>query len=336
MPRATNFRPLYREIVRDALRIAWKEKRLWPFALLAGFIQLGGIYDTLLLRLRHFAERTTEIADPTFPQLLEQIQRHLFLNKLIAIQGLTLFAILMAVVCLFSLVAQGVLILGINEHGTRPKRALKELLQQATHRLIPLLAVNVVGVGAIWIVGFFTAIPLVQSLANPSIVHIFAYLSLFILLVLTTVIFTSWHMLALNGLLVDDLNFSEAFSHAWRIMRQAWLTVLETAVLLVATSLVLYLTVLLVTLLVNVPAFLILLASILLAMPKLYLVLRLIIGGTFIVFLALAGLYTITFQYATWNRLYLRINEGTAHAKLHRLSHWINRHLTSSSKSRTS
>lgn len=336
MPRATNFRPLYREIVRDALHLAWKEKRLWPFAFFAGFIQLGGIYDTLLLRLRSFAERATEIANPTLPQLWEQLQQNLFLNKLMAIQGLAFFAIIMAAMCLFSLIAQGTLVLGIDAHGSRIKHSVKELVRQATHRLIPLLAINIVGVGAIWVVGFFTAIPLIQSLTNPSVVHLFAYLSLFILLVFSTIIFTSWHMLALNGLLVDDLTFSEAFTHSWRMMRHAWLTVLETAVLLVFTSIALYLTILLVALLVNVPAFLLLLASVLLAMPKLYFILRLVISGTFIALLTFAGLYTITFQYATWNRLYTRINEGTAHAKLHRLTHWINGHLSASSKSRAS
>jgi hypothetical protein len=328
MPRAVIFRPLYREIVRDALTLAWREKRLWPFALLAGFIQLGGIYDTLLLRLRSFAERTSEIIDPTLPSLSQQIHAQLFLDKVATVQSLVLFAIVMAGVCLASLIAQGVLVLGLDSSDPRAKRPLKDVLRSAASRLIPLIAVNVVGVGAIWIVGFFTAIPLIQSIHNPSIVHFFAYLSLFLLLIVTTVIFTSWHMLALNGLLVDDLNFSEAFTHAWRVMRHAWLTVLETALLLVATSIMLYVVTLLATLLVNVPAMLLLMASVLLAMPKAYFWLRILIGSTFIISLALAGLYTITFQYATWNRLYKRINEGTAHAKFHRFTEWVNGHLT--------
>lgn len=327
MPRTVIHRPLYREIVRDALHLAWKEKRLWPFALLAGFIQLGGIYDTLLLRLRDVAEQTRDFINPSLPGLWQQIQERLLLDKLMAVQGLVLFAIVMAAVCLFSLVAQGILILGIGSHGASPKRSLKELIQHATHRLIPLLAVNIVGVGAIWMMGFFTVVPLVESLRNPSIIHVFAYLSLFVLLVLTTVAFTSWHMLALNSLLIDDLTFAEAFTHSWRIMKHAWLTILETVVLLVLTSMALYLVILLLAILVNIPAILLLTASVLLSAPKAYFFLRLLISGTFLVLLAVAGLYTITFQYATWNRLYARINEGTAQAKLHRLVHWVNGHL---------
>lgn len=328
MPRAANLRPLYREIVRDALRLAWSEKRLWPFALLAGFIQLGGIYDTLLLRLRSFAERTVEISNPTLPVLWQQIQSRLFLDKLEIAQSLALFGILMAAVCVLSLIAQGVLVFGLEARANRSKTSLRELLREAAHRFIPLLAVNIVGVGAIWLVGFFTAIPLIKSVAHPSVLNVFSYLVLFTFLIVTTVIFTSWHMLALNGLLVDQLNFTEAFTHAWRMMKHAWLTVFETALLLVVTSMALYLVILLTGLLVNVPALLLLLATVLLAMPKAYLFLRLFISATFLALLALAGLYTITFQYATWNRLYRRINEGTAHAKLHRLTHWVNKHLS--------
>ena len=335
MPRTVTFRPLYREIVRDALHLAWKEKRLWPFALLAGFIQLGGIYDTLLLRLRGLAERTTELANPTLPGLWQQIHQSLFLDKLMAFQGLALFSLIMIAVCVLSLVAQGTLVLGIDAHGARVKPTLKELIRESAHRLIPLLAVNVVGVGAIWMVGFFTAIPLAQSLVNPSVMNVFAYLSLFTLLVAATVIFTSWHMLALNALLLEELTFAEAFTHAWRMLKHAWLTVFETAILLVATSMALYLVILLIALLINIPAFLLLTASVLLAVPKAYFFLRILISATFLILLAVAGLYTITFQYATWNCLYERIAEGTAHAKLHRFAHWVNGHLNSTKKARS-
>lgn len=334
MQRTAIIRPLYREIIRDALQTAWREKRLWPLALLAGFIQLGGIYDTLFLHIRSFAERTQEIADPTLPLIWLQLRQHFFLDKVLLVQGLLLTALVMLGFTLFSLVAQGALVLGVDNDGTRSKRSVRDFLKLAAHRIIPLATVNIVGIGAIWLVGFFAAIPLLQSTVNPTISNVFAYILLFTALVIATVVFTSWHMLALNSLLIDELTFHESFTHAWRLLRHSWLTVLETAALLMITAFALYFGSLFISAVISTPLVLLLIASVLLVLPKAYLFLRLLIGAVFIVMLIVAGVLTITFQYATWNRLYHRINEGTAHAKTHRFFRWVSKQLHSTSPRR--
>ncbi len=44
-------RPVYREIVREALTFAWSERQLWPIALLAGILQTAGVYDAVATAL---------------------------------------------------------------------------------------------------------------------------------------------------------------------------------------------------------------------------------------------------------------------------------------------
>ncbi|MBP7133837.1 hypothetical protein KBA73_01345 [Patescibacteria group bacterium] len=334
MPRPLKVRPLYREIVRDALRFAWREKRLWPFAIIAALIQMGGIYDTVLLRIHSLTEQAQTLANPNgLPFLWQQFVQGLFLEKIMLLQGLTLAIIVILGMSLFSIIAQGVLVLGIDTHEAKSRLPLRALIQHVAHRIVSLTTINMIGVGATWVIGFFTLTPLLQSLHAPSLFNVFAYLSLFALFIFSVIVFTSWHMLAVNALLVDELTFAEAFSHAWRLLRHSWLTILETAILLMITAAAVYIGTVLFLFIANIPAFLLLFGSIVFVLPQAMFWITLLIATTFFVSLILAGTFTITFQYATWNRLYRRIQEGTAHAKTHRFVHWVSGHIASTRSS---
>ncbi|MDP3793557.1 MAG: hypothetical protein Q8R07_02275, partial [Candidatus Uhrbacteria bacterium] len=50
--------PLYREVVRDAWHTAWHERQWWVFALFAGILQTGGIYDAILFFTKSMADKS--------------------------------------------------------------------------------------------------------------------------------------------------------------------------------------------------------------------------------------------------------------------------------------
>ncbi len=321
MPRATPaplHRPLYRQILRDALALAWKEKRFWPLALLTVFLQTGGIYDVFLLSLRS-ALNSPLTRDDRWHEYFLQVQRLDWVNRFALTQSILLSLALIFLILFFSVIAQGTLIGCLDRGQTTMNKGFRQILQAAAKRVVPLgvlniLMLGVAGLGSLALRVFTTAIE-----GRSGDVIWFSIASLVYLMVLFVA--TSLHMFALNGVMADGMTLHEALVHAWELLRKAWLTIVETAFLMMIIGALIFSASLLIALFAGLPAVGFLVASVYLGFPKIFVFVNIAIAAIVLLAAIIGGLFAVNFQYSTWNRLYRRAIEGTAHSKLVRVFH---------------
>lgn len=324
-------RPLYREILGDALVMAWRERRLWILALFAGALQTGGIYDVLLASIAQLPGQVKGFFAVTPWYQFSQTQGFLSgtsfaertINTLSLAQGV-LFAICITVAVLgFSLIAQGALAYGLGGR-TRVKGAtFRQCLTVGARNFWPILTLNIFTLSLIWLARFFLLIPFAYSVAAPSYLSVGTYFLAFVLFILASILFTTIHLFALNAIILEQKSVWGAIVEAYALYKRSWVVIFELGAILLVFGAVMFFGAIAVFLIAAIPLFLLLASAALLGWWP---VVWIGIGLGFLLFLALmiaAGTFTISFQYAVWTRLYRRLNEGHVFAKFTR---WL-RHL---------
>lgn len=321
MPRATPVplhRPLYRQILRDAFVLAWKEKRFWPLALLTVFLQTGGIYDVFLLSVRS-ARQSPLLQNTQWQDYFIRVGQLDWVSKFALTQSVLLSLAIILLVLFFSIVAQGTLVACLDRGQTTVDRGFRQILQTAAKRVVPLAVLNalmlgIVGLGSIGLRAFVGA---TNGMAGSGVWFVIAALVYLKVLFVTT----SLHMFALNGVMADGMTLHEALTHAWQLVRKAWLTILEAAFCMMIIGALIFTVSLIISVLAGLPALGFLFASLYLGLPKIFVFLNVAIAAIVFLVAVIGGLFAVNFQYATWNRLYRRAMEGTAHSKIVRVFH---------------
>lgn len=321
MSRATSVlphRPLYRQILRDALSLAWKEKRFWPLALLAVFLQTGGIYDVFILSLRS-AFLSPVARDSSWHAYFLRVERLDWINKFALTQSILLSLALIFIILFLSIVAQGTLIACLDRGETTIGRGFRQAMQAAAKRVVPLAVLNIFMVGIVGL-GSLGLRVMVGAVAGLPAAWVWLLVAATVYLVLLFVT-TSLHLFALNGIMADGMTLHEAFVHAGQLLRKAWLTIAETALCMMVIGALIFGLSIGLSMFAGLPAIGFFIASLYLGLPKIFVFANIVILA--IVFLAViaGGLFAVNFQYATWNRLYRRAVEGTAHSKIIRVFH---------------
>ncbi len=319
MPRATTApspRPLYRQILRDALVLAWKEKRFWPLALFTVFLQTGGIYDVFILSIRN-ALRSPLAQDARWQEYFARVARLDALNKFALTQSVLLSLALIFLILFLSIIAQGTLVACLDRGQATLGRGFRQILQSAAKRVIPLAVLNVLMVGIAGLGSLGLRVVAGATAGLPGGWLFFVLAALIYLLVLFKA--TTLHLFALNGIMADGMTLHEALVHAWQLLRKAWLTVLETALCMMVIGALIFSASVVISLFAGLPALGFLVASLYLGLPKIFVLVNIAIAALVFFTAILGGLFAINFQYATWNRLYRRAVEGTAHSKIARV-----------------
>lgn len=321
MPRATTaplHRPLYRQILRDALALSWKEKRFWALALLTVFLQTGGIYDVFLLSLRS-ALNSPLARDDRWHAYFLQVQRLDWVNRFALTQSILLSLALIFLILFVSVIAQGTLVACLDRGQTALNRGFRQILQMAAKRVVPLAVLNVfmVGIAGLGSLGLRAFTEAIAGVPGATVLFVFAALVYLVILFVAT----SLHLFALNGVMADGMTLHEALVHAGQLLYKAWVTIVETAFCMMIIGALIFSVALVIALFAGLPAIAFIFASLYLGLPKVFVFLNVAIAA--IVFLAavVGGLFAVNFQYATWNRLYRRAVEGTAHSKIIRVFH---------------
>ncbi len=317
-PTAPLHPPLYRKILRDALALAWKEKRFWPLALLVVFLQTGGIYDVFVLSLRS-ALQAPVARDGRWQEYFLRVGQLDWINKFALTQSILLSLALIFIILFFSVVAQGTLVACIDRHQEKVGRGFRLALQTAAKRVVPLAVLNIFMVGLVSLGSFALRVVSEIALVPPAGTVLFLIAAIVYLVILFMA--TALHMFALNGIMADGMTLHEALLHAWQLLRRGWLTVAETAFCMMIIGALVFGASVLISFFAGLPAIGFLAASLYLGLPKIFVIAN--VGIAALVFLAAVagGLFAVNFQYSTWNRLYHRAVEGTAHSKILRIVH---------------
>ncbi len=331
-------RPLYREIFPRAYKLAWREWRLWPLALLASILFTGGVFDVIYRGIQNIPEHAAILSSPT-DRLMQGIQgiARLFQGPLdpFTLIGnleflLTVIIFLIALVGL-SCIAQAGLIYGLasTERGQRPTLRAALNVGTQTFRSVALLTLG--SVTLLWITRCLISVNLSLAISLPSYTRTLLYLASFTVFTAISFALTIVHIFALNAIVLQGAAVSEAIVRAYRLFQRHWIVCLETATLLFITVIGIGVVCMAIYLLCMIP----LLAALIIAGTTQSL---LLLYGTmgiaialFTVGIVFVGAYATQVQYAVWTNLYRRFGEHDITSKLHR----IIRVLTGRSRSST-
>ncbi|MDO8583581.1 MAG: hypothetical protein Q7R83_00175 [bacterium] len=325
MIRINEVRPLYRHVMREALKTAWHERKLWVFALFAGVLQTGGVYDVLITSFRDMIAQIQSMPEVYLRTYGTSVGVRSWMQTFSSSQtwiNLAIGIVFVVIILGISFVAQGALVHGIQTRAQGNPVRFKESLRVGWKHLLSIFGLNVLSLGVLWLVNAFLYIPVVYVLRGPSVWNVLATLALFILLCVVTVCLTAVHMFGLQ-LIVQSGGFWKNLRHTWSYFERSWVIVIEKAFLLLLIGMGILAAAIVLGLIVCIPGFLIFLAAMTLGFWTVASVVSIVSWLLFFVVLILAAVFAITFQYAAWHGVFVRLNEGQALSKWHRFTKWL-------------
>lgn len=321
-------KPVYRELIPSALREAWRERWLWPFAIFAALLHTGGVYDVILRSMRMVQNEGAALVRGNISPAAAYGWQNLtlgngWLSFLGTVQSLAYAIIFVFALLALSVIAQGALVFGIGTRIRGKKPTFRECLGAGAHVFGKIAALNVITIGAIWLSRLILLLPYGYAATRSSFVSVSLYLLTALAFIGLIIALTSIHFFALNAILLQDAHLAEAIERGFLLLRKGWLAVLELALLLFGVGIIVFIIGIVTLFIMAIPLVLLMLGALLVGFHA-----ALSLGyfvGTFLVLLLVlaAGAFTVTFQYAAWHRLFIQLGEGGAVAKLHRWSHWF-------------
>ena len=321
-------RPVYREIVPPAIRGAWRERWLWPLALLAGLIQTGGILDAFLVSSRNVGLQSVTLFDASWASTFQVMWMRVTqapdtLAAIAASEGIVLSLTVMVITIGLSLIAQGGLIFGIggSVRGGRP--GLRDCLRAGAKHLPRVLALNAVTLGLLWLARFLMLLPLTLFAGQPTPALALASVGMSLLYVIAVLSLTAIHFFALNHIVLEEGHVAQSLERGLVMLRNSWLSIIEIAIILFGVGIATMIGGLLLFLVMGLPVLLILMGAVLVNANLLAEFAWFVWAMLFIVIMLMAGAFNLSFQYRAWHHLYKRLEQGVALAKIHRWLHML-------------
>jgi hypothetical protein len=329
----TVHRPVYREIVPPAVRDAWRERWLWPLALLAGLLQTGGILDAFLVSSRDAGLQSVTLFDASWTASFHAMWANIAkapdaLGSVSAVEGVILSLTIIVITVGLSLIAQGGLVYGIGSiRAGRP--GLRDCLRAGARFLPRILALNIVTLGLMWLARFLMLLPLTLYAGGPTPSLALASVGMTLVYVIAILSLTAIHFFALNNIVLHDRHVAESIERGLMLLRDSWLTIIEIAIILFCVGMATFIGGLLLFLAMGLPVLLILLGAALVNASLLAEFAWFVWSMLFVLIMLMAGAFNLSFQYRAWNNLFRRLNEGPAVAKIHRVLHGLINSLSS-------
>lgn len=307
---------LYRHILRDAWKLTWKHKALWILGFLAVFWGDLGAYQSF--------NRTFESLSPTFQNRFPAIDAFraslfVFEDGRFVFNLFLVLLVLMVLAAFFVVVTagRGGLILSIMHKKEKEKITLRQALTSGATHFWPLLAIFVLTRIDIPIYLLLLG-PIVSAPASVS--NLLIYMLAFTGVTLISLTLSFLGIFASAFIVLEKMPLFEAIKASLRLFKKHWLISLEFALILYFVSLAVGMAVLLCLFIIAVPF---LLLGVIVGLLQLQWATWLLLISAVVVYLAfllVAGSVFVTFQYAAWVLLYLRLHESNAVAKIMRLT----------------
>lgn len=307
---------LYRHILKQSWQITWKNKILWILGFLAVF--WGGIGSYGIFN------KVIEVLGPTPPQWFVDNE-----PLLPSLQGLTISGWILLIFIALAVIAViliGIMLVTAGRGGLvwavfckKEKSAvtLSSALLCGMSRFWPLLAIGVIIHLDILAYGFLLD-PFVKE--SPGFWGVALYAAIFTLLSLISIVLSFLGIYAAAFVVLEKQSLVQSIKGAVRLFIRNWLVSLESAVLLYLINIAVGIAALIGLFVLAVPFVLL---FIILALLKLAGGVWFILIPAALIYVALviaAGSVLVAFQYAYWTLLFLRIRDGSALAKILRLT----------------
>jgi hypothetical protein len=300
---------LYRTIVRNAVRIAWRYKFLWFFGLFASFAANGEEYDILVRnistveQMQANLEKIGRLRDSGqlavgWSNITGYLGDNLFFSALI---GLVVLALFFLVIWLIT-VSQASIIAAAARTERKEKVDFLDLVWNGHRYFWKIFLVNLYAKIILYGLLLLVGIPLTILFLNTGTAAYGITVSLvtFVVLVPLAMIFSFVTKYASAYIVIQGLSANKAFGEAWKLFFKNWLVSLEMALMLF---------------LINFSVMIVTIAILGFAQLPFSQ-----IGFLFFMFLILlAGSVLASFQFSAWTLLFFRLLEGKGFAKLTRV-----------------
>lgn len=323
MPRKLD-EPLYRPVLREAFAMAWREKRYWWVALLAGMLLTGSLYDVVWKGLNSLAPQAS-ISSTVGPLWANAVDAWGGLSITDTIIGaidvflLSAFSIIIAL-SLFGIasIAQAALVYGLG-HGRKDRSPkVRDALTVGARAVWPIMVLNIFTLAVLWamraLIGIALSFSVIQTTTLSYLIYLIAFVA-FIALALGTVVI---QIFALNAMILQGATLAQAIERGFLVLRRHWVISAETACILFVISVGAWILTVAVNMLMSVPLFMIAMIAVFLNSSILFWA-TLYIGILMFFFIMLAiAAFVIELHYATWVLLWKRLGEGGVLPKVHR------------------
>jgi len=325
--------PLYREVLREALISSWNKRRLWILAVFAAILQTGGTLDVILYSIKQMTVQGQTLFQSPWLSIFSShslLQGTHDLHSVFAtiglVQAFAYVSLIIGGILTCSILAQGALVYGLHAKSEGKTLRLRDCLAASGKHSWSIATLNILTIGLIWLSRFLLLIPFAQSIQHPNVASLIVYITMFFVFLLATFLFTTVHLFALNGIMLEDMTLVQAVEHAYGLYKKSWLIIIETGALMLGIGFIMVIIALGLFLVGIVPLFLLMIGAVLVQSTSLLVFGYGLSSLLLLIIMVVSGSYMVTFQYDTWGRLYQRITAGTATAKLHRWYHRIKHH----------
>lgn len=321
----------YRTIIKQAWKIAWKNKNLWFLGIFASLAVAGGSLEYEFLSP---AWRQGLIAGAyqgldnilVWSELLRQLGLGLtgiYSQGLVSILNtLTislLFLTFMATVIWLAISSQAAIVDSFRKILAPAKKKsektdIRTELGEGGRHFWPVLWLNILIKLGMFLVFFLMNLPLLLMILGDGRGFIVAYTFAFVIFLPLAVSLSLVIKYAIAFNVLEGYSVVKSLEKGWRLFQKNWLISLEVALLLFGISFVFTFAVLFALSLVFLPLFL--LASLFSVYWLAFLMLSLAIIVTI-----LAGAFLSVFQIGSWTNLFLELRSGNGLAKLERIFH---------------
>ena len=319
--------PFYRNILKQAWRLTWRNKYLWWFGIFAALLGNGGEFEIL------FNNTGANPSQALFPAWQGVASTGVFSWQTLANVG-DLFArdtlniILVLLTCLIVLavflflvwlvvVSQAAIVNNSAAIIKQKGPALREGFNAGILNFWPVLGLNVLVRVIIYALLVAISLPAIYFSANFS-AKVFYFVAL-ILTVVAAIVLSFIAKYAIAYVVINKSRVGRAVSQSWRLFKENWLISFEMAVILFIINLLVGLGIVLAILTLAVPfLFLSLIFFYAFAAVGSWLV-ALLAFACFIAVIVSTGAALAVFQIASWTGLFMELDKKGGTAKLVRV-----------------
>lgn len=318
--------PFYRNILRQAWELTWKNKYLWWFGIFAALLGNGGELEIL------FNDSSGDPGHTLFPawqgiastgvfrwqtitnigNLLKNDTLNMILVLLICLVALAIFLFLVWLV----MVSQAALVNNSEAIIKRKKNNFRNGLDAGVLKFWPVFGLNFLVKASIYALLAIVTLPVVYFGESFSVAYVIAL----IVMVPVAIILSFITKYAIAYSVLNNAKAGQAVSQGMRLFKENWLISFEMAIILFVINILTGLAIVLAILTLAVPfLFLILIFYYTLALAGFaWLIMGLALAG-FLFIVITGGAALSVFQTASWTSLFLELNKKKGESKLVRI-----------------
>ncbi|MBU2566808.1 hypothetical protein KKG46_04595 [Patescibacteria group bacterium] len=319
-----NDKPVYREVIPQAFKFAWKHPQYWLFGFIASFLFTGGSADIFFKFWNSLQAHSGSYFGYSFQILLTTAKQSLtngvtWLMFFQALVALLIFLVIFIAIVAFSAICQGALVHVIGAWKLDKKHFVRQALSVGSKAIVPVIALNLIMIFFVWISRFAVSWPFALALSKENLIYYIIYIIAFVIFFTVTLFLGVIQLYSLNAIILQGATLRSALDIAWKLVKKHWLITIETAVLQAFLVAIIGFVVAIIFMILAIPAYLLYILSFINSSVSLFETSVGIFFALIIITVTITTGFLANFQYAIWALMFKKFGEGGAVPKIHRI-----------------